>query len=729
MKEIVFLRQGLENFCNHIEPVEIDFTQGSITLITGPNGIGKTSIFQAIAFTLYGVCEKGRGSDVLNNKTQKNCHTWTIFTINGLQYRVDRYVDYVRIGNSVTITKGDEDKPYKKGHKDVLPEIERLLMPYKLFINTLLFSQKVKTFFTDLTDSDQKEIFRKIMTLDDFVLYHKQSGVTIRLLESEITELNQNITVNNSLIDQHLNQIEEIKRQKKEFEEQKKKSIETATIVVSGIESKIEEKRRDLGKYPEDLEIKIQDLKTNLGKCSSSLNSLSATLDSKLSVIRAHGSQKEAELNKKLMDEQSKFNDAFVIKRQEHQTELGAVSKRVTDEADELKRQLSAIEMEIQNHQHDQTYALKQIDELTIDTTLSECPTCKQQISSECIEHLEKKKDEYKSDIQKSKQCIVQLKAQHKDLVSQIHAKQKEYDDEFKRVDEILNVLEQSRRDRFSELQERLTIALNKVKALVNDQITKANEESYDEKQRLTNEINSINHIIGETQKQISGKRFIENEINELTINLTQAKSALESHKESKFDDSLKKGSQEEIKSLNEKLIEFNTKLTEKQKELLRATFWKTGFSTSGIQSMLIDEAIPFMNRKIKYYMDLLCGGRYTVTFDTLKATKGNKDFRDKISVDVFDNETHSDKRVKFSGGQTRLVDIATILTLSDLMANIQNVKINIILFDEIFDALDDENIRYVSNLLRIAAQNKWVGIISHRHIDQIEADTVLNFR
>ena len=100
MKDIVFLLQGLENFCNHREPIEVDFTNGSIALITGPNGIGKTSLFQAIPFTLYGVCEKGHATDVLNNKTGKNCHTWTIFTVDGLQYRVDRYVKYTRLGNT-----------------------------------------------------------------------------------------------------------------------------------------------------------------------------------------------------------------------------------------------------------------------------------------------------------------------------------------------------------------------------------------------------------------------------------------------------------------------------------------------------------------------------------------------------------------------------------------------------------------------------------------------------
>lgn len=50
-------------------------------------------------------------------------------------------------------------------------------------------------------------------------------------------------------------------------------------------------------------------------------------------------------------------------------------------------------------------------------------------------------------------------------------------------------------------------------------------------------------------------------------------------------------------------------------------------------------------------------------------------------------------------------------------------------LFDEIFDSLDTENTRQVSKLLRLATKDKWVGIISHTRIDDIEADNVLSFQ
>ena len=147
--------------------------------------------------------------------------------------------------------------------------------------------------------------------------------------------------------------------------------------------------------------------------------------------------------------------------------------------------------------------------------------------------------------------------------------------------------------------------------------------------------------------------------------------------------------------------------------------------SLIGIPAMLVDEAIPFMNRKMCEYLDYLTNGRYVVSFDTVSTTKTGE-FRDKISVHLLDTYTQSNTRGQFSGGQTRIVDIATILTLGDLQANIHNMFVNILLFDEIFDSLDSENVGNVAKVLNKIKKDKSIYIISHTHQDGIEVDELL---
>jgi exonuclease SbcC len=189
MRNIQFIEVGMKNFGPYIDPMILTFKNDSLTLITGPNGIGKTMALDALSFTLYGATSKGaRGDDVVNNVVGRNCHTWVKFKSNNDNYLIDRYHKYTKLGNTVTIIKNDGD-PYKKGQKEALPEIERLLCPMKSFMNTLMFGQKIKDFFTDLVDSDKKEIFRKILNLERYTSFYKKADEFLKGMKESLNDL------------------------------------------------------------------------------------------------------------------------------------------------------------------------------------------------------------------------------------------------------------------------------------------------------------------------------------------------------------------------------------------------------------------------------------------------------------------------------------------------------------------------------------------------------------
>jgi len=129
------------------------------------------------------------------------------------------------------------------------------------------------------------------------------------------------------------------------------------------------------------------------------------------------------------------------------------------------------------------------------------------------------------------------------------------------------------------------------------------------------------------------------------------------------------------------------------------------------------------MNNRVKEYLDEISFGRYVLTFDTVKRLGSKDEFRDKISINVLDSESLSDSKEKFSGGQNRILDIAIILTMCDLQSVIQDVSFNVLLMDEIFDSLDNDNTIHVAKLLRKLTKNKSIYIITHQHIDQIDCD------
>lgn len=729
MKNVVFEKQGLQNFCNHIEPVEISFEKGQLVLVTGPNGSGKTSIFQALPYTLYGQCEKGRGEDVLNDKVKKNCHTWTEFSVDDNKYRVDRYVKHTKFGTTVTLS--ENGNVIQKGHREVLPVIEKLLIPYKLFMNTLLFSQKVKTFFTDLTDSQQKEIFRKILTLDEYVLYHKESGDEIKSIDENITSINTRLNMSDVSRLETEEQIKIREEEKKQFyikkeqeltEWNKDKKILKAKIVITS--------SKHQAKVKENLDKQLSKVDNQIGFTSQKLNSLMDDLAKSLNELDVRWKAKKSEIRTAAILAESKIDiELSGLKVDEYGT-LKINQDVIEEEITKIRKDRKGIEIEDAKTE-DNFYRLTgESEELKskLTTPGSECPTCFQVITNESEKKIRKKIESIDEDV-----GILQEK------FKEFQIKRENFEDEILKLQDKINVLvltsnatisaaKEINKTTKQEIKKRLEIVLTKLETAVVAEKHKANEENFAKDHEYKQKLVDLRTERQTIQNNIKDRKDLENALVNMNAHLDAMNVNIKDMKASEYDESL-------ITSLQKRLIDLATGRRNLNDELAglieaakMATFWRTGFSSSGIQSMLIDEAIPYMNMRMSEYMEKLSGGRYTVVFDTLKATKDGKDMRDKISVNVFDNVTHADSRVKLSGGQERIVDIGTILTLCDLQSMIQDVQFNLLLFDEIFDALDDENIGFVANLIKNASKDKWIGVISHRHIDQIEADEVLDF-
>lgn len=728
MKTVNFIKQGMKNFCNHIDPVEIEFGNGKLLMITGPNGSGKTSIFQAIPFTLYGVCEKGRGDDVVNNKVGKNCHTWTEFSIDDDFYRVDRYVSYTKLGNTVTLKKNKNKTPYKKGHKEVVPEIERLLVPKKLFDNTLLFSQKVKTFFTDLTDSEQKEIFRKILGLDEYVLYMKQCGIDLKTIEEDVLKMNTEIAVIHGLIENNEQRIVDQQKLKNNYYINRKEAVLLLKGEIKKIYTQKDWREVTLKEYANlKIDERLETVNNAIGSLNEKLSTIDNDYSTKLVTTEAHKDSKISDLKNSASEAKQEIQTRIKERTDEISKISKESSKKFSTAIEKINKEVSEINVRVQEIDTSIKFKNETINELTIGE-ITECPTCHQEIGPDCVQHLEDKKSEIVKELlefgkeREQLSIILDGLQNNKELIEK---ESKEIEDEFNDQYQLLN---DKLQEETTSVQERLTIATNKVLSLFERAKIQFSEEKESKKSSLEDDISKLEEDKAEIENLVAEKNTIQNDLNDIKNDLASKESSLRETEEREFDDTVLNESiskRSEYEEREASVISEREKYIEDVKML---EFWKKGFSASGIQSMLIDESIPFMNRTISDYMDLLCDGRYSVTFDTLKPTKDEKEFRDKIYVDVFDTQTHADKRVKFSGGQTRLVDIGTILTLSDLQSMIQDVKFNIILFDEVFDSLDVANIRYVSHLLRIISKKMWIGIISHRHIEEIEADETLTF-
>ena len=178
----------LQGFLSYKEPVTIDFSRIEVACISGANGSGKSSLFDAITWVLFGRAR--RSDDALINDAAESCRVEFEFDYENDRYRVQREKPRGK-GTLLELQIRAENGGWKslteagvRMTEDRIREVLRL--DYETFINASFFLQGKADMFTQQAPARRKEILSTILGLEIWEAYKEEAAVRRKNATGEV---------------------------------------------------------------------------------------------------------------------------------------------------------------------------------------------------------------------------------------------------------------------------------------------------------------------------------------------------------------------------------------------------------------------------------------------------------------------------------------------------------------------------------------------------------------
>ncbi len=186
---ITFKRITWSNFLstgNH--PTTVNLDSNSTSLIIGTNGAGKSTILDALTFSLYGKSfRKINKAQLVNTTNEKNCLVEICFSSNNVEWRIERGIK----PNIFKIYRGGEELNQNASANDQQKWLEQnvLKMNYKSFTQIVILGSSSFVPFMQLPTNSRREVVEELLDIKIFSSMNEIVKSRIRSVKDDVRTL------------------------------------------------------------------------------------------------------------------------------------------------------------------------------------------------------------------------------------------------------------------------------------------------------------------------------------------------------------------------------------------------------------------------------------------------------------------------------------------------------------------------------------------------------------
>lgn len=675
----------LKNFLSHSD-TSIDFKNKFALIISGRSGSGKSSLVEAIIFSLFG---RGRTDNRFLVKRGKKMALVQLDIKNvesDIIYRISRSVD-IKGKNKLEIHLKEKDKEWKpllvSGVRDTQKYLEKNILhcSYTLFVNSVVSPQNSTESFIDQTAAERKNLLLQIINIEDLDEYLKRTKEKLIEFEQEKSKQESEIVIINRTIEEN----EKVASNLSSLEKKEKE----LNIKLTNTNSVLKEIIAQLA----TLELKIkQKQEKETAKNTLELAVLPA-LKAKIPIIESE----IASLNNiDILKLQSEFADIDLSRTQLSQLKSAESKLNIWNEKILVILNEKPID---ENFDVKIAQANNQIIEL-MKQPQTKCPQCNFTFPNEQkdkniaylteeLSKLNQAKESYQKAISEYELKITALG--EKPIVETEKIKELESfiaNKEHKKND--FNFLIGNRDLRLKTNQEKLESINQEIEVKIAELDKLIKEISI-----LTNEIKSVETIQEQEKLLTEQKESVEKDLRETTDALSLAKLATEQVIEG----------HNKVKGLKDTTQELNTQIDGLQG-------LKTAFGPNGIKAVAIDYFIPKLEDKINEVLGKL--SEFKVRIDTQKSSADGETTIEGLYLKVINEMGEEYDFNNFSGGER----VKVAVSVSEGLASIQRFGFRA--WDETIIGLDSEMLNSFGEIM-LKLQENIDQIICISHLQEIK--------